>query len=168
MIRLPRASHGGTVVDNPLSSIDIAPTVLSYLNIAAPPGIDGKAFDVNNATESIGDRFVYGQASLTKPWKVPEVASGWPHANKSRCIRMGNMIYMQTPYAHSEELYDLSVDPYEQKNLLLAPTPEMLSLAHGLKEKLEHWVSAAHPLPSSPEKEKHQETVEKLKALGYL
>ncbi len=168
MIRLPRAAHGGTVVKNPLSSIDIMPTVLSYLNIPAPPGIDGKSFDVNNAAASIGDRYVYGQASLTKPWKVPEVSSGWPHANKARCIRKGNIIYMQTPYTQTEEFYDLSADPYEQENLLRTPTPEIRSLAHGLKEKLEDWVSAAHPLPSSPEKEKRQETVEKLKALGYL
>jgi hypothetical protein len=78
------------------------------------------------------------------------------------------MVYMQTPYTKTEELYDLSLDPYEQENLLRTPTPEMLSLVHGLKEKLEDWVSAAHPLPSSPEKEKRQETVDKLKALGYL
>ena len=81
---------------------------------------------------------------------------------------MGNMVYMQTPYTQTEEFYDLSVDPYEQKNLLRTPTPEIISLAHGLKEKLEDWVSAAHPLPSSQEKEKRQETVEKLKALGYM
>jgi hypothetical protein len=78
------------------------------------------------------------------------------------------MVYMQTPYTQTAELYDLSLDPYEQENLLRTPTPEMISLAHSLKEKLEDWVSAAHPLPSSPEKEKQQETVDKLKALGYL
>ena len=168
MIRLPAAAHGGTVVNKPLSSIDILPTLLKYLNLPVPDGIDGHAFDLNNCAESIGDRLVYGAATLTSPWKVPAVSSGWQHTNKARCVRSGNLVYIQTPYTSSEELYDLSSDAYEQKNLLRSPSPHIASVAPELKKKLEAWAASADPLESFPEKTKREETVEKLKALGYM
>jgi arylsulfatase A-like enzyme len=168
MIRLPDAAHGGTIVNQPLSSIDILPTVLAYLHLPAPDGIDGRPFDLHNCAASIGDRVIYGQATLTSPWKAPAVASGWQHANKARCVRSGNLVYMQAPFASSEELYDLSSDPYEQNNLLSTPSPRIASLVRELKQKLETWAASADPLESFPEKAQREETVEKLKALGYL
>jgi len=168
MIRLPDAQQGGTVVNLPLSSIDILPAVLAYLDLPAPDGIDGRRFDVNRCAATIGDRVVYGQATLTSPWKVPDVSSGWQHTNKARCVRSGNLVYMETPYASREELYDLSSDPYEQNNLMGSPTSQIASVARGLKQKLETWVASADPLESFPEKARREETVEKLKALGYL
>jgi arylsulfatase A-like enzyme len=168
MIRLPRGARGGTVVKKPIASVDILPTVLRMLALPAPEPIDGQGFDLYQCAESIGDRLVYGQATLTSPWKVPAVSSGWPHSNKARCVRSGSMVYLQTPYAATEELYDLSSDPYEQNNLLQAPSPHMASVARKLKEKLEAWAASADPLESSPEKVRREETVEKLKALGYL
>lgn len=168
MIRLPRGRSGGTTVLPPLSSIDILPTVLNYLNLPFPEGIDGIAFDLNDINRTIEERIIYGQATLTKPWKVPEISKGWQHANKARCIRRQNLTYMHTPYTGSEELYDLTRDPYEQNNLLLTPSTEIQSVARELREKLDSWAASAHPLESFPEKEKQQETIEKLKALGYM
>lgn len=168
MIRLPHAAHKGMVVTKPISSIDILPTVLSYLNLSLPKGIDGHAFDLNNAAASIGNRYVYGQATLTSPRKIPNSAGGWLHTNKARCVRSDNLVYIHTPYTGSEELYDLSSDPYEQKNLLRSPSPEILSVSLELKHKLEAWVTTADPLESFPEKARRQETIEKLKALGYM
>jgi arylsulfatase A-like enzyme len=168
MIRLPAAAHGGTVVHKPISSVDMLPTILRFLDLPAPERIDGRAFDLDQRADSIGDRLVYGQATLTSPWKAPAVSAGWPHTNKARCVRSGNLVYLQTPYASREELYDLSSDPYEQNNLLKAPSPQMASVARELKKSLEAWAASADPLESFPEKERREETIEKLKALGYL
>jgi arylsulfatase A-like enzyme len=168
MIRLPAGVHGGTIVNKPLSSIDILPALLQYLRLSVPDGIDGTAFDLNKCAASVGDRVLYGQATMTSPWKVPDVSSGWQHSNKARCVRMGNLVYLQTPFAGSEELYDLSADPNEQHNLLRSPSPQIASVARELKQKLEIWAASADPLESYPEREKRQETMEKLKALGYL
>ncbi len=168
MIRLPDAAHGGTVVHKPISSVDILPTILRFLDLPAPDRIDGRAFDLDQCADSIGDRLVYGQATLTSPWKVPAVSAGWPHTNKARCVRSGNLVFMQAPYASREELYDLSSDPYEQHNLLRVPSPHIASLAGKLKQKLEAWAASADPLESFPEQARREETVEKLKALGYM
>ena len=168
MIRLPNAAEGGTRIAEPISSIAIMPSLVNYLNLPLPEGIDGRAFDLANIHQTIGERTLYGQATLTRPWKVPEVAAGWQHANKARCIRTGNMKYIQTPYASSEELYDLARDPFEQDNLLLSPAPESVSAARQLREKLERWAAGARPLESFLEKKRQEETIERLKALGYM
>lgn len=168
LIRLPNGKQGGSRMEQLISSIDITPTVLHYLNLPVPDGIDGRILDLTSTMQPSDDYALYGQATLTRPWKVPVVTTGWPHTNKSRCIREGHFKYIQTPFADTEEFYDLSRDPYEQHNLLKSPTPEITILANKLKVKLELWVSSARPLESFFQKEKQKETIEKLKALGYM
>ena len=149
-------------------SIAIMPSVVRYLNLQVPDGIDGRAFNFANIPSTIGVRTLYGQATLTRPWKVPELPTGWPHVNKGRCIRTGTIKYIQTPYARSEELYDLARDPYEQENLLFKPAPASVATARQLREKLERWVATANPLESCLEKKRQEETIARLKALGYM
>ena len=168
LIRLPKGNRGGNTMDQLTSSIDITPTVLHYLNLPVPEDIDGKILDLTTATEPASNHTLYGQATLTRPWKAPEVTTGWPHTNKSRCIREGNFKYIHTPFAETEEFYDLSRDPFEQNNLLKSPAPEIIIRAKELKAKLELWASSARPLESFLEREKQKETIEKLKALGYM
>jgi len=168
LIRLPKGNHGGNIINQLVSSIDITPTVLDYLNLPVPDTIDGRILDLTTEKPTPNNSTLYGQATLTRPWKAPEVTTGWPHTNKSRCIREGNFKYIQTPFAGTEEFYDLSRDPFEQHNLLKSPTPEMSLRAKELKAKLELWVLSADPLESFLERKKQKETIEKLKALGYM
>ena len=168
LIRLPKGIRGGTTINQLTSTIDITPTVLQYLSLPVPDGIDGRGLDLTTIKQGGNKNTLYGQATLTRPWKVPEATTGWPHTNKSRCIREGDFKYIQTPFKGTEELYDLSNDPFEQHNLLKSPTPEITKLAKALKAKLELWASSACPLDSFLEKEKQKETIEKLKALGYM
>jgi len=168
LIRLPDRKQGGRTITQLTSSIDIAPTLLKYLNLPVPGGIDGRVFNLTTLAQTEREHTLYGQATLTRPWKVPDIPSGWPHTNKARCIREGNFKYIQTPFANTEECYDLSQDPFEQNNLLLSPTPEIKSLVAKLREKLEQWSASAHPRESFLEREKQKDTIEKLKALGYM
>ena len=168
MIRLPNATQGGTNVSSLISSIDIMPTILKYLGFLTPEEIEGRPFDFANIHKTIGYRTLFGQASHTRPWKVPEVKSGWQNINKASYVREENFKYIQTPFANTEELYDLSNDPLEQKNLLISASPEITSRAKKLREKLEAWAASARPLESFFEKSSQKETIEKLKALGYM
>jgi len=92
----------------------------------------------------------------------------WQHENKARYIREGKYKYIQIPYFGIEELFDLAHDPYEQNNLLKQPTPDTTLKAQDLSNKLIEWVESARPLPSSFVKEKRRDTIEKLRALGYI
>jgi len=68
----------------------------------------------------------------------------------------------------TEELYDLSADPYEQKNLLENATPEIFSKVKTLRKKLISWANSANPLPSRFEPSQKEETIKRLKSLGYI
>jgi len=169
IVRLPGGASAGTTVTEPIASIDIVPTILSYLGMPIPARIEGHPFSLANPLNETAANTYFGQATLTRPWKPEKTpVKRWMHENKARCVRQGNDKYIQIPYFGIEELFNLAHDPYEQNNLLNHQTPEIKLKAHQLQKKLTAWVDSAHPLTSSFVKEKRRETIEKLKALGYI
>jgi arylsulfatase A-like enzyme len=166
LIRLPHAHLGGTRVEQLVANIDLLPTLLSHLRLPVRAGIQGQAIDLMRADQSFPPRIRFGQA--TKPWGEVETDPRWLNMRKARCVRRGSLKLIQTPYAQTEELYDLSVDPQEGNNLLPAATPEIKAQAAELRRQLEAWAQSATPLPSRFEPSQRQETIERLRSLGYL
>jgi arylsulfatase A-like enzyme len=165
ILRLPGERGAGRRIEGPLATIDILPTVLTHLGIPVPEGIDGEAIGLE-APWPTPQRPVFGQA--TKPWHEVETDPRWTNMNKARCIRQGRHKLVQVPYAQIEALYDLQADPLEQNNLLAAGGSEVQGLAAELRRRLEAWAATADPLPSRFEPSQLEETVKRLKALGYL
>ncbi|MFQ5805547.1 MAG: sulfatase [Phycisphaerae bacterium] len=166
VIRLPGAAHGGTRLDLPVASIDILPTVLNYLELPTPTGVDGQVIDLTNPRQTTMSRTRFGEA--TKPWDEVETDPRWLNNRKARCVREGPFKYIYTSYRGSEELYDLSSDPHERRNLLASRTPELARRAAGLRRKLDAWTATQKPLPSHFDRGQREETIRRLKALGYL
>ena len=166
IVRLPGAGKGGTQVKPLLASIDVLPTLLKYMNIDIPEGIDGEAIDLDQAKISYPPRIRFCQAS--KPWQNVERESQWHNMLKSRCVLDGRYKFIQTPYKRTEELYDLITDPFENNNLLKGVAADIFETAAKLKRQLEQWAQSAHPLESYFEQQQRKETIERLKSLGYL
>jgi arylsulfatase A-like enzyme len=168
MIRLPDARKAGTRVKQLFASIDILPTLLKYLGLVIPGGIDGEAIDLHcsEASLSFPRRTRFGEA--TQPRGRVETDRRWRNRRKARCVREDELKYIQTPYEGTEELYDLSQDPHEQENLLENVTPDVIGKAKALRGKLESWTNSANPLPSRFEPSQRDETIKRLKSLGYL
>ncbi len=166
MIRLPNATHGGTQLDSPMASVDVLPTVVNYLGLPMPVGVDGTAIDVANPRQAMTARTSFGEA--TKPWDEVETDPRWFNNRKARCVRDGPFKYIYTAYRGTEELYDLSSDPHERRNLLASGAPEFTARAAELRRKLEAWSAGQKPLPSHFDHRQREETVRRLKALGYL
>jgi arylsulfatase A-like enzyme len=165
ILRLPGQRGAGRRIEGLVATIDILPTVLTHLGIPVPEGIDGEPIDLE-APRQTASRPVFGQA--TKPWHEVETDPRWTNINKARCIRQGRHKLVQVPYAGIEGLYDLQADPLEQNNLLAAGGSEVEGLAGELRGRLEAWAATADPLPSRFEPSQLEETVKRLKALGYL
>jgi arylsulfatase A-like enzyme len=165
LIRLPGAAHGGMRCELPLSSIDMLPTVVSQLGLPIPAGVEGEALDLANPGQSFLSRPRFGEAS--KPYKE-ESDPAWFNNTKPRCIREGPFKYIQTRYQSREELYDLRTDPHERANLLDYPGTEFATRAADLRRKLEAWTAAQNPLPSHFDGRNPDETIARLRALGYL
>jgi arylsulfatase A-like enzyme len=166
LVRLPGAKHAGTRVGGLAANIDILPTVLSYLGIRVPRGIDGETIVLDPPPAVPLERVRFGEA--TKPWEQVETDPRWTNMTKSRCIRSGRYKFVQVPYVNHEGLYDLQRDPDEQVNLLIGGTAEDRAVADRLRPRLESWADSARPLPSHFEANLRLETIERLKALGYL
>ena len=165
ILRLPGARHGGARVGVPVSTMDWMPTVLAYAGMAAPPDIDGRAIDLTGAAPRVEPRDLFCEA--TKPFTV-EREGEWYNAQKEHCIRSGNYKFVYTPHASTRALFNLADDPYDHKNLLDAPTPEIEKIAAELEAKLDVWHASAAPKSSAFDQKNEQETRDQLEALGYV
>jgi arylsulfatase A-like enzyme len=164
LLRLPGAARAGTRNAAPASSVDVLPTVLDVLGLPPPAGIDGAAIDLADPGAP-GARVRHGQA--TKPWEA-ETEPRWRNLTKARCVRQDRFKLVQVPFAGREMLFDLAADPAEQDDLFRRPTPEVAATANRLRGLLEDWAASARPLPSRFDPAQRDETLERLKALGYV
>jgi len=133
-------------VAEPGGLIDVAPTILDFLHIAAPPSFEGTSLLSGHI-----DRTIYGESVY------PQETFGWAAL---RSVQLGNYKYIDAPRA---ELYDLSKDPGERVNVLPAHSVE----ARSMKARLEDLMArrAAMQRQTSPEPSAH--TREVLGSLGY-
>jgi arylsulfatase A-like enzyme len=166
VIRLPGGEGGGRRIEEPVSNIDLLPTLLNILGISPPPGIDGETISLGVTDDALPQRTRFGQA--TRPRKRYETDPRWMNILKARYIRSGRYKFIQTPYLETEELYDLESDPSEQRNLLQGASQETLEIAARLRAELTAWAESADPLPTRFEQSQRDETRERLKSLGYL
>lgn len=165
-IRLPRAAMSGTRWETKTANIDIVPTLTRYLGLPTPAGVDGAPVDLVDLKTPEGPRTLFAES--TKPWESVETDPRWFNIRKPRCVRRGRFKYIQALYRESEELYDLSADPYERHNLLIPSRNNNANIAADLRKALEEWTSAARPLPTRFEPSQRDETVRRLRSLGYL
>jgi arylsulfatase A-like enzyme len=157
--RLPASERGGSTVAAPVGLIDIAPTLLDYLEIEAPASFTG----VNRRATMEGaiggghvlsenDRFNIGIRVLRGDrYKLIQTAdSGRNSAG--------------VPIVGGFELYDLVEDPSESRNLF-DPQEER---SQALVALLEAAMSGSGPGNGNPEAELSPEQLELLRSLGYV
>ncbi|MDY0168830.1 MAG: sulfatase-like hydrolase/transferase [Thermoguttaceae bacterium] len=138
----------GSRIDRPVSFVDLAPTVLSLAGLPVPDHMQGHVFHGPQATESPrynymfrgrmderydmmravrGQRYkyirnylphrVYAQ-HLDYLWRMPATQS-WERAYKAgECNAVQSAFWQPKP---TEELYDLTSDPWEVRNLAECP-----------------------------------------------
>lgn len=137
----------------PVGLIDVAPTVLDFLHLPAPPSFEGESLlqTMQSGSEG-GTRAVYSESVYSRD------AFGWAPL---RGVRVGNYKYIDAP---RPELYNLQDDPHEQRNIFRRDSPEALALRSRLTKLLARYTP---PRPASPH-DMSQETRALLGSLGYL
>ena len=107
-------------VDYPAGLIDVAPTILDFLHLPAPPSFAGRTLlrapDPGTAVyaESVYSRDAFGWSDL-------------------RSLRLGKYKYIAAPHP---ELYNLEEDPHERHNLIARQPAEARSLQRQLANLL--------------------------------
>ena len=132
LIQLPGATQSGPITD-PVSLLDLAPTVIDGLGIALPSTMVGRSLIGRLVGEPLEPRPIYGQL-------IP--APSWNHKWIAMISGDGRYKFIYRMSDRSFELYDLEQDPTEQVNLYHA-RPE---LGAKLQEELTRWIEIDLPL----------------------
>ena len=165
IVRYPDKKMAGKVEDRIVSLMDLAPTVLSLLNIEPPEHYDGKAFagpfedkprkyafgtadrfdESTDMQRSVLDgRFVYIKNFMPElpliyrnkyRERIPMNSKLIQMDSKGELNGDASYIFMKTKQV--EELYDLQEDPYEVKNV--ATKPEYADKLVELRNALSAW-----------------------------
>ncbi|MEY3213145.1 MAG: hypothetical protein RIT28_3626 [Pseudomonadota bacterium] len=151
IVRPAEALPAPVVVKNvTVSNVDVMPTALGLLGLAAPKDIDGADLTPAVRGEAMARSAVYME-SLTASQRFgyhPEVA-----------VAEGSLKLMDTP---NPRLFDLSVDPHENTNLV-ASRPDDVKRLQAVSEAILSATVARDVGGGVP-----AEVVEQLAALGYI
>ncbi len=166
----------GTRLDRLVSFVDLAPTMLSLTAIAIPEYMQGKAFlgkqntkpgeyvhlfrgrmderiDMVRAVRDKQFRYIknymphriYGQY-IEYLWRAPSCKS-WDEAYKAgNCNEQQSAFWEQKP---PEELYDVTIDPWEVNNL--AGDPKYKDVLTRLRHENERWMTEIRDTGLMPE-----------------
>jgi arylsulfatase A-like enzyme len=166
IIRLLEAARGGTRYTSLAASVDILPTILSYLNMRLAPDIEGDPVDLEHTAFPARPPVRFCEAS--KPWEEVETDKRWYNILKPRCVRRESLKYVRTEHLGTEELYDLADDPDERSNLLTDSRWQRADATLDLRRALHAWSNSAKPLATSFESKQRTDTIRRLRSLGYI
>ena len=155
LIVKPPAGSGVAVhrIEEPVRSIDIAPTVLQFLGMPVSPGMHGSGL-LSMMRDSETDPWT--RAAYCETYYPAEF--GW---SPLRALRSGRFKYIDAP---KPELYDLVADPGETHNLYQAKR----AVANELNAQLRGLLSKITPKASTAETRATPTEITLLASLGYL
>lgn len=158
-IRVPLLMRGpgvrpGTVVEAPVRSIDILPTILDLVGLGgACQDCEGESLVAALSGEDAQDRAAYAETYF------PLLNLGW---SELKSVRAGGFKLIDAP---EPELYHVASDPGETTNVI-ADNPEKADELRAALRRLEESSRASDPATSAPEVD--ADTAAALRSLGYL
>jgi arylsulfatase A-like enzyme len=176
MLLKPPRSSAAARVDHPVRLLDFLPTVLSLLGMDPAEGMRGRdlspLWSGEGKAASFPDLPTYAESEPR--YRTAEGLYRYPHRKrihmegnegKWRMMREGRFKLIHIP-GEGRELYDLSSDPDETRNIV----NERPAVAERLMDMLERIMDqdkdAALPEPARTG-ERDQKTIEEIQALGY-
>lgn len=148
----PRGLPAGVRIETPVSSVDLLPTLLDLIGAESLPALPGRSLAPLWRRTDVAPRPVFLELSPPKPYRLAVVDGSWK-------------LIVDPGDRNAAELYELTSDPGETRNLAAAETERL----RAMKDKLRAWRRA---LPLAPDREirenRDQELIEQLRSLGYL
>ncbi len=140
-------------IDEPVSLLDLAPTILQFLGMPIPSTFQGRSLLglVNHKTPS----------SPSEIYSESLYARNHFGCSSLRSLRWGEYKYIEAP---QPEFYNLAQDPSEARNLYA----QQRSLAQGYRERLKALRSRYANAGSARPQALNPEAVSALKSLGYM
>jgi arylsulfatase A-like enzyme len=130
---------------------DLLPTLLELAGVASPPGVDGRSLVPTWRGGTLGARFAFAEAD----WRGEQL-------DTLRMVRDADTKLIYNRISRTTELYDLTRDPLEQRDISQHAPQRLERLMQPLRAYLVDEQSAPDRPPLSDEE------IETLRALGYL
>jgi len=128
IIRYPGKIKPGTIVDDIITNIDFAPTLLEMAGVSSPKEVQGKSFFSNLKGETSKD---WQQSMYYHYYEYPFYHRVQPHYGiRNKRYKLIHFYYDIDVW----ELYDLKKDPSEMNNLI--SSKKHIQLINNLKTKL--------------------------------
>jgi arylsulfatase A-like enzyme len=158
---LRAAGEAGRRVSEPVSTIDVLPTLCGLLGLDVPgrvEGVDLSPAVVRGAALARGAVF----CEATQPPLGEQ--GGWANRSKAAAVREGSLKLIEAPAVPWLGCYDLASDPGETLDLCADGLDPRFAR---LRRLLAEFRASARPLPSSVDASQLEETLRRLQGLGY-
>ena len=155
LVRVPAWRERAHRIDRRVSMLDLLPTLLELLDVAAPPGLQGR---------SLVPLMREPDAALAPMGLLSE---GYPFGLNQQALVAGRFKLIRTLPTGRVELYDLEQDPGEQNDLAGARA----RLRERMLAALDQQLPVAVPAPEDPLARPDQldpDTRRRLRELGYI
>lgn len=154
--------------DNPVSLIDLEPTICRLASLACEPAPDGRnLLDPPDAARTL---FAAATPRRSKPTPFPRLDIDGPQGRWTMALQGGaKLVRMPLSQGTGFEMYDLSRDPDELRNLI-ASGGDNDERQRKLAADLDEWMQgmdAARPPANAQSRSRKAET-RALRSLGYL
>ena len=154
IIRPPASADGGRVVDSAVSHVDLFPTILDAVGVAAAKPVHGQSLlPMIRGENPASDRKVYSESLY------PLLHYGW---SPLRALRTDNRKLISAP---RPELFDVISDPHEAHNLSAEEPAIVEDLENRLAELRSEIEGTASTDAAAPDFD--PQTLAQLQALGY-
>ncbi len=140
----------GMTIEEPVSTVDLLPTLLQMLSLDIPQDIDGRSLLPAIQSDTLSSAPIYLETEM------PFYQHGW---HSLAGVRQGSLKYIEAPRA---ELYDLSTDPREEKNIM----DQRPDAVRELQKQLKMWRAKSRFQTSALELNADQRA--RLESLGYV
>jgi arylsulfatase A-like enzyme/Tfp pilus assembly protein PilF len=152
IVKFPDGKHKNKSVADSVGIVDIVPTICRWTGVQTTAECIGKDLTGYMETESIDDRFIYSESLMPTQYGCSSLLG----------LVSGNWKYIQSS---APEMYNLQADPGELENLIEPEAKRARVFQKELQLTLEEQV---HTRDESNAQAPDQETIEKLRSLGYV
>ena len=165
VVRTPATRGRGSRVATPVGALDLVPTVLDLAGLPADPQPIGRSMvPLMMGQPDATERIVVGEfLGATKA-----VGEGFEPTRWKRSLRTArHKLIRRAGFPEGDALYDLAADPDEQQNVIEdAGSAAVRARLHAASDALER--AEASLRGAQPEETLSEETIEELRALGYV
>jgi len=161
----PDGIDPGVKIDRMVRLIDVAPTVLSLLNIPAPPDMQGRDLSPLLNRQDLPQEPAFGENSARFYYQAGQAIIP-VYEDKLYSIRTEHWKYIEKEGGRFRELYDLKADHGEERNLA-SKHPNMVASLHQELEKYLRMIKNDDEVRAA-EPAFDRDLLKKLEILGYI